>query len=73
MVTEGEKGRHWTSRCLAEAWKSLSLDPITGAEQTSNKYRSRIKNQFNEQKHFNEFKVIHMECTLARRFAMPPC
>lgn len=59
----GCRGPKWKSledKCLVESWKAVSLDPITGANQTAGKYYKRIYDQFNERKQFGEYATIHM-------------
>ncbi|KAE8787720.1 putative methionyl-tRNA synthetase [Hordeum vulgare] len=55
----------WTAKedeCLAEAWKTISIDPITGANQTTDTYSRKIKTAFDERKLVDpEFAGIHME------------
>ncbi|KAE8804793.1 putative methionyl-tRNA synthetase [Hordeum vulgare] len=55
----------WTVKedeCLAEAWKSISMDPIIDASQNTDTYWRRIKTMFDERKLVDpEFAGIHME------------
>ncbi|KAE8799962.1 putative methionyl-tRNA synthetase [Hordeum vulgare] len=55
----------WTSKedkCLAEAWKTVSIDPVTGANQNTDTYRGRIKTAFVEHKLvYPEFANIHVD------------
>ncbi|KAE8774055.1 putative methionyl-tRNA synthetase [Hordeum vulgare] len=55
----------WTAKedeCLAEAWKTVSIDPITGANQNTDTYWRRIKTTFDERKLVDsEFAGIHMQ------------
>lgn len=37
---------------LISAWQNISLDPITGADQTSGNYWQRVQNYFMTQKDF---------------------
>jgi hypothetical protein len=46
--------------CLIESWKAVSLDPITGANQTLGKYYARIRDEFNDRRHIGEYAKIHM-------------
>jgi hypothetical protein len=39
----------------------VSLGPITNIQQTGDKYWWGINDEFEEQKHFRDFKVMHME------------
>ncbi|KAE8802863.1 D-2-hydroxyglutarate dehydrogenase, mitochondrial [Hordeum vulgare] len=49
-------------KCLTEAWKTVSIDPITGTNQNSNTYWRRIKTVFDEWKLVGpEFASIHMD------------
>jgi hypothetical protein len=45
---------------LIESWKAVSLDPITGANQTLGKYYARILDEFNERRHIGENALIQM-------------
>jgi hypothetical protein len=46
--------------CLIKSWKAVSLDPITGANQTLSKYYARILDEFNERRHIGENATIQM-------------
>jgi hypothetical protein len=62
-ATAGYQGPKWKTledQCLIDAWKSVSLDPNTCANQTSAKYYKRILDQFNERPHFGEYTKINM-------------
>jgi hypothetical protein len=59
----GCRGPKWNTledHCLIYVWKTVSLDPITGANQTSSKYYKRILHQFNEHKRFGEYAKIQI-------------
>ncbi|KAI4966472.1 hypothetical protein ZWY2020_040835 [Hordeum vulgare] len=48
--------------CLAEAWKTVSIDPITGANQNTDTYSGRIETSFDERKLVDpDFANIHMD------------
>jgi hypothetical protein len=72
----GGKGKKWAAledECLAEAWKSVSLDPVVGANQNSDKYWRRIKVAFDERalvdSEFNVMKMDRNESALSHRWA----
>ena len=49
----GEPRIKWASKedeCLAEAWKVVCLDPITGSKQIIDTYWDRNKAEFDERK-----------------------
>jgi hypothetical protein len=46
--------------CLIESWKVVSLDPITGANQTLGRYYARILDEFNERRHIGDNVKIPM-------------
>ncbi|KAE8808580.1 D-2-hydroxyglutarate dehydrogenase, mitochondrial [Hordeum vulgare] len=55
----------WTSKedeCLAEAWKTISIDPITGTNQNNDTYWGIMKTTFDERKLVDpDFASIHMD------------
>ncbi|KAE8816666.1 putative methionyl-tRNA synthetase [Hordeum vulgare] len=55
----------WMSKedeCLAEAWKTVSIDPIIDANQNTDTYLGRIKTTFDERKLVDpDFANIHMD------------
>ncbi|KAI5014703.1 hypothetical protein ZWY2020_056093 [Hordeum vulgare] len=55
----------WTAKedeCLAEAWKTVSMDPINDANQDTDTYWTRVKMAFDECKLVDpEFAGIHMK------------
>ncbi|KAE8783912.1 putative methionyl-tRNA synthetase [Hordeum vulgare] len=56
---------NWTTKeheCLVQAWKTVSMDPISGTNQNTNTYWRRIKMVFDERKLADpEFSSIHRE------------
>jgi hypothetical protein len=46
--------------CLIDSWKAMSLDPITGTNQTLGKYYARIRDEFNERCHIGDYAKIPM-------------
>ena len=71
----GIRGPKWKTledECLCDAWAAVSLDPITGTNQTAGKYYKRIFDQFNERKRYGEYASIFMsrtESALSHRLA----
>jgi hypothetical protein len=74
--TAGTHHSKWKSledECLIESWKVVSLDPITGVNQTLGKYYARILDEFNERRHIGENAMIqmnHNECTISHRWSV---
>jgi hypothetical protein len=62
---EGSRGPKWRSaedECLAEAWKTVSIDPISSANQNSDTYSERVKVSFDERKLMDPaFNKMHMD------------
>jgi hypothetical protein len=58
--THHSKWNFFEDECLIESWKAVSLDPITGANQTLGKYYARILDEFNERRHIGENASIQM-------------
>jgi hypothetical protein len=58
--THHSKWKNLEDECLIESWKEVSLDPITGANQTLGKYYARILDEFNERRHIGENATIQM-------------
>ena len=60
----GSRGKRWTpleDQCLCDAWKEVSIDPVTGANQPSGAYWGRIKKKFDERKLVDkDYKVVKM-------------
>jgi hypothetical protein len=56
--THHSKWKALEDDCLIESWKAVSLDPITGANQTLGKYYARILDEFNERRHIGENATI---------------
>jgi hypothetical protein len=58
--THHSKWKSLEDECLIESWKAVSLDPITGANQTLGKCYTRIRDEFNERHHIGDYAKIHM-------------
>jgi hypothetical protein len=60
----GSRGKKWKpleDQCLCDAWKEVSIDPHTGANQNSGAYWGRIKKEFDERKLVDkDYKVMKM-------------
>jgi hypothetical protein len=60
--SHGPKWRSVENECLAEAWKTVSIDPISGANQNSDTYWERVKVALDERKLMDSaFNKIHMD------------
>jgi hypothetical protein len=61
--TVGTRLPRWKAledECLIDVLKVVSFCPITGANQTSDKYYKRLLDQFNERKNYGDYATIHM-------------
>jgi hypothetical protein len=73
----GGRGLKWTSKedeCLAEAWKVVSMDLFTGANQTGDTYWRRVKTAYDERRDIDrEFAMLthdRNESGLSHRWGM---
>jgi hypothetical protein len=61
----GSRGPKWQpleDGCLAEVWKKVSIDPISGANQNPDMYWERVKVSFDERKLMDPtFNKMHMD------------
>jgi hypothetical protein len=61
----GRRGPKWKvleDKCLIDAWKTVSIDPRTGANQSNGAYWARIKKEFDERKYLDkEYKTMVMK------------
>jgi hypothetical protein len=62
--TYHSKWKSLEDKCLVDSWKVVSLDPITGANQTIGNYYARIRDEFNERHHIRYYAKIHMNCNI---------
>jgi hypothetical protein len=67
----------WTGKeeeCLAEAWKTISMNGITGANQNFDTYWQRVKMAFDERKivdhYFNKTVMVHGEKAMATHWGI---
>jgi hypothetical protein len=67
----------WTGKeeeCLAEAWKTVSMNVITGANQNFDTYWQRVKMAFDERKivdpYFNKTVMVHGEKVMATHWGI---
>jgi hypothetical protein len=67
----------WTGKeeeCLAEAWKTVSMNSITGANQNFDTYWQRVKTAFDERKlvdpYFNKTVMVHGEKAMATHWGI---
>jgi hypothetical protein len=71
--THHSKWKNLEYECLIDSWKTVSLDPITSANQTLGKYYARILDEFNERSHIGDHAKIHMnsnEGAISRRLSV---
>jgi hypothetical protein len=61
--SRGPKCQSAEDECLAEAWKTVSIDSISSVNQNSDTYWERVKVSFDERKLMDfMFNKIHMDC-----------
>jgi hypothetical protein len=60
MGTHLSKWKSLEDKCLIDSWKAVSLDPITGTNQTLSKYYARILDEFNKHHHIGDYAKLHM-------------
>jgi hypothetical protein len=53
------KWKSLEDECLINSWKAMSIDPITGANQTLGKYYAQILDEFNERLHIGDYAKMH--------------
>jgi hypothetical protein len=60
-MDDQKKRMKWRNECLCDAWKVISLDPVTRVNKKSDTYWKWIKEQFDERKNFGTYATMHME------------
>jgi hypothetical protein len=58
--------------CLIDSWKAVSLDPITGANQTLGKYYARILDEFNERCHTRQIPCVECHQDYVQQISWQP-
>jgi hypothetical protein len=58
--THHSKWKYLEDECIINSWKAVSLDTITGANQTLGNYYTRMLDEFNEHRHIGDYAKIHM-------------
>jgi hypothetical protein len=60
---KGSRGTIWTTKedeCMVESWKAITTGEITGTNQSSTAYWSRIKDEFDERRFTKDFYKVSM-------------
>lgn len=60
---KGSRGIIWTTKedeCMVESWKAITTGEITGTNQSSTAYWSRIKDEFDERRFTKDFYKVSM-------------
>ena len=60
---KGSRGIIWTTKedeCMVESWKAITTGEITGTNQSSTAYWSRIKDEFDERRFTKDYYKVSM-------------